>query len=91
MQKLLRTSLAFDINCQQFRGNKKWSERMKNTFLSQGSQWNDEVEEKVKYIIAQTIPSKITESNDILISTKSGFLNGLVTALETMLDKETKQ
>lgn len=64
---------------------------MKNTFLSQGSQWNDEVEEKVKYIIAQTIPSKITESNDILISAKSGFLNGLVTALETMLDKETKQ
>ena len=89
--EVIKNEFSVDINCQQFRGNKKWSERMKNTFLSQGSQWNDEVEEKVKYIIAQTIPSKITESNDILISAKSGFLNGLVTALETMLDKETKQ
>ena len=89
--EVIKNEFSVDINCQQFRGNKKWSERMKNTFLSQGSQWNDEVEEKVKYIIAQTIPSKITESNDILISAKSGFLNGLVTALESMLVKETKQ
>ncbi len=89
--EVIKNEFSVDINRQQFKGNKKWSERMKNTFLSQGSQWNDEVEEKVKYIIAQTIPSKITESNDILISEKSGFLNGLVTALETMLDKETKQ
>ena len=89
--EVIKNEFSVDINRQQFKGNKKWSERMKNTFLSQGSQWNDEVEEKVKYIIAQTIPSKITESNDILISAKSGFLNGLVTALETMLDKETKQ
>lgn len=88
--EIIKEEFSVDIKCQEFRNNKKWSERMKNTFLSQGSQWNDSVEEKVKHVVAETIPNKITEISDILINAKSGFLNGLVTALEKMLDKETK-
>lgn len=88
--EIIKDEFSVDIRCQEFRCNKKWSERMKNAFLSQGSQWNDDVEEKVKHNVAETIPSKIIDINDILIPVKSGFLNGLVTALETMLDKEIK-
>lgn len=79
-----------NINCREFRGNRKWSDRMKNVFLSQGSQWTIDVEESVKYTIAEAIPNKIENINDIIISAKAGFINGVITAVEALLDRETQ-
>lgn len=59
---------------------------MKNVFLSQGSQWTIDVEESVKYTIAEAIPNKIENINDI----KAGFINGVITAVEALLDRETQ-
>lgn len=63
---------------------------MKNVFLSQGSQWTIDVEESVKYTIAEAIPNKIENINDIIISAKAGFINGVITAVEALLDRETQ-
>lgn len=79
----------FNVNiaCSQFRGNAKWSERIKQTFLSQGSRWTDSVESKVKLAVAQSIPDNIDNIDDIVIPQKSGFLTGVAAAVERMISE----
>ena len=40
----------------EFRGNKKWSDRVVNCFRSQGKQWNDTMEKRVKLCVAALPP-----------------------------------
>ena len=75
-----------DLKARDFRGNGKWSNRMKKTFLAQGSKWTDSVERDVKLLVAECIARRNTKNvESILIKEKAGFLNGLVTALERMV------
>ncbi|HBR30304.1 MAG TPA: hypothetical protein DD789_12805 [Firmicutes bacterium] len=85
--KSILDGFSVDINVSAFSGNRKWSDRMKDTFLSQGARWTDAIEKKVKFVVAEAIPDKMDNIYDVLIEQKSGFLNGVVTSLERMLDK----
>jgi len=82
-------TFGVDINVPAFRGSNKWSERMRATFLSQGSEWNDRIEQKVKETVARAIPEKITASNinSVVIKQKSGFIQGLTLAIEQMIQE----
>lgn len=84
----IKQEFSVNISAAEFRGSKKWSERLKNTFLSQGSRWTDTIEEKVKLVVANSIPEDIdsTTIDTIVIEKKSGFLVGLVNALEQMIN-----
>lgn len=73
-----------------FKGNKKWSDKLKDAFLSRGVNWTDTVEENVKTIVANSIPDNIGNIKEILIEQKSGFIQGLSDALEAMLESENK-
>ena len=73
-----------------FKGNKKWSDKLKDAFLSRGVNWTDTVEENVKTIVANSIPDDIGNIKEILIEQKSGFIQGLSDALEAMLESENK-
>ena len=84
---IILEKFGVDINCTQFRGNAKWSERMKQAFLSQGSRWTDTVESKVKLYVAQCIPDQIDEINNIVIPQKSGFLIGLAAAIDRLVSE----
>ena len=74
-----------NIGVSEFKSNRKWSERMKNVFLSQGVRWTDQVEKQLKLLVAETIPSKIDSIEDVLIIQKSGFMNGLAAVIENMI------
>ena len=74
-----------DINCTQFRGNLKWSERMRQVFLSQGSRWTDAIENKVKIVVAQSIPDSIIDIDSVIIPQRAGFIIGLVSAIERLI------
>lgn len=63
---------------------------MKATFLSQGTRWTDSVEKKVKLVVAEAIPNKIDNIYDVLIEQKSGFIHGVISSLERMLDNAEK-
>ena len=82
----VKEQFAVNIDMPTFKGNKKWSERMKNTFLSQGQAWTDSIEQKVKSIVANAIPT--TGSSSILNPNKRGSIDSLVTALENMLEQK---
>lgn len=78
-----------DINCSQFRGKAKWSDRMREVFLSQGARWTETIESKVKIAVAQSIPEAIEIIDNVIIPQKSGFLTGLVSAIERLIAEDS--
>ena len=68
-----------------FRGNAKWSDRVRQVFLNAGYQWNDRTESSVKYEVANAIPTKIDNLDSVLIPQKSSFIQGVVDMIEAMM------
>ena len=71
-----------DLNVAEFRGNKKWSERVANCFRAQGKQWNDSMEKRVKLFVAESIPPDPEVS---LNQHKRSSIDALVTALNSLI------
>lgn len=85
-EKVISDNFGININCSEFNGNDKWSERMRRTFLAQGSRWTDKIAQDVKMAVARAIPEN-GEIADLIIKQKSGFITGLVNAIENMLEE----
>lgn len=86
-ERAIIDKFSVNIRCAQFRGNAKWSERMKLAFIAQGSRWTELVESKVKDAVAQCIPDVIDNIDDVVIPQKSGFLVSLAETVERMLSE----
>ena len=71
-----------DLNVAEFRGNKKWSERVANCFRAQGKQWNDSMEKRVKLCVAESIPPDPEVS---LNQHKRSSIDALVDALNSLI------
>lgn len=74
----------FGVNlksCKPFKQNKKWSNRVKECFMSQGKPWDSITEKKVKFVVANSV-CKNENIDDILIPQKSSFLYNLVASIE---------
>lgn len=72
-----------DVNVAEFRGNKKWSDRLADCFMAQGKQWNDIMEKRVKLAVANEIPE---DANLALNSHKRSCIDAIVSALEMLLN-----
>lgn len=72
----------YGVDIGRLSGNKKWSDKVKDVFLTQGKQWNDRVESKVKYTVANSVHKNPT---DALNEHKRNSIDALVTSLETMM------
>ena len=65
-----------------FRGNKKWSDRVKAVFLSQGKPWNNRIESTVKYVVANSV----RENPSIALNQhKRSSIDALVLSLESQI------
>lgn len=71
-----------DVGATQFRGNEKWSERMKKCFQSQGKLWDSKVKVQVKGIVAEALSGNPAT---FLNEHKRSSLDALVTSLSTKL------
>ena len=78
------SEFGVDLNVPEFRGNKKWSDRVSACFKSQGKQWNNEIEKRVKLCVAEAIPLNPAEA---LSQYKRSSIDALVKALESMLSR----
>jgi len=85
-EEILLSEFQTDLNVSQFRGNKKWSDRIKDCRVSQGGRWSTEIEAKLKLRVAESIPENIKNIEDIVIPQKMGFLTGLVQSLERFIE-----
>ena len=81
----IRNKFSVDLGVTSFRNSKKWSDRVKAVFLSQGQRWTDTVEKKVKMEVAKLIP--VEDADSVLDEHKRGSIDALVNALENMLSQ----
>lgn len=79
----IKDGFSVDLSIATFRGSKKWSDNVKDAFLSQGQRWTETIEKKVKTIVADAIPDE--NADGVLNQHKRGSIDALVTALENML------
>lgn len=75
----LRTTLASP----KFKGNKKWSDRVKAAFEHQGKVWSAKIEMALKWDITELV---IANPGKALNAHKRGAFDGLVAALEEKLN-----
>lgn len=76
------SEFGVDLNVAEFRGNKKWSDRVAECFKSQGKQWNDTMEKRVKFCVAEALPSDPVVA---LNQHKRSSIDALVTALNSLI------
>lgn len=81
-QSSLQAKYGVSILSPKFKGNDKWSERMKETFRHQGKPWSDQIEAAVKSDIAELVE---TNPAIALNQHKRDPFEALVTALERKL------
>lgn len=76
------TEFGVNLNVTEFRGSNKWSDRVADCFRSQGKQWNDTTEKRVKLCVAEAIPS---DPASALNQHKRSSIDALVSALNSMI------
>lgn len=71
-----------DLGVNKFKGNNKWSDRVKNVFMDQGKPWNDSILAKIKNTVGQSVSK---DPKNALNSHKRNSIDALVLALERMI------
>lgn len=81
-QDIILNEQGVDITSTKFRGNDKWSQRMRTIFLDQGKPFTDSLLMKSKYLVAAAI---VKNPRSALNEHKRNSLDALVSALERMI------
>jgi hypothetical protein len=71
-----------DLTSAKFRGNQKWSQRIRTTFLDQGKHFTDELLMKSKRLVAAAIAKN---PKGALNEHKRNSVDAVVSALERMI------
>lgn len=78
-KNIIQEEFGVTIEVSEFRGNKKWSDRVAACFKSQGKLWNDTMEKRVKLAVANEVPE---DANLSLNPHKRSCIDAVVVALE---------
>jgi hypothetical protein len=81
-KNLINEKFGVRLDVAEFRNNRKWSDRMKVTFKSQGKNWSEAIEKEVKVIVAQGISGNHEIS---LNEHKRTSIDALIRSLEEMI------
>lgn len=81
-ETILLQQFGVRIDVREFRSNKKWSDRIADCFRSQGKPWNDTIEKRVKYVVAESVPN---DDRVALNSNKRSSIDALVSAVDALL------
>ena len=76
------SGIGIDLSLGKYRGNKKWSQRLREALLDQGKISNDETISKAKYIVAQAVARN---PKIALNDHKKNSIDALINALERLI------
>lgn len=85
-EKVVLHEFGVDIKDPVFRGNAKWSERVKACFEKQGKPWTDAMKAQVKAVVAEAISKNPSAALNIH---KRSAVDALVAALERKLETKS--
>lgn len=81
-KSILNDEYGINLSVSEFKNKNKWSDRLKQVYLSQGKIWNENVEKRVKFSIANCINP---DHDKALCKYKRTSIDALVKALEVMV------
>lgn len=81
---ILKNKYGVSIQSPKFKGNAKWSDRLRDTFRHQGKPWSDKIEAAVKSDVASLVESS---PDRVLSAHKRSCFDALVLELESKLGK----
>ncbi len=81
-QQEVLEKFGVNLGCPQFRGNRKWSNRVGDAFLNQGKIWNKGAESKVKYLVAECVAKNPKAA---LNQHKRNSIDALVESMEGLI------
>ena len=81
-QNEVLAEFGVDLSDSSFRGNAKWSDRVRACFEKQGKPWSDAMKAQVKAVVAEAVAKRPV---DALNSHKRSAIDALVSALERQL------
>ena len=81
-KETILTELGVDLSSAKFRGNGKWSQRLRTTFLDQGKPFTDALVAKAKFLVANSVARNPRLA---LNDHKRNSIDALVSAVERML------
>lgn len=79
---VIRDEFGVDLDVPEFRGNRKWSDRIADCFRAQGKQWSDTMEKRVKLAVANVLPPVPASAFN---QHKRSSIDALVTALNRLI------
>jgi len=82
ISKKVLEKFGVNLGCPQFRGNRKWSNRVGDAFLNQGKIWNKGAESKVKYLVAECVAKNPKAA---LNQHKRNSIDALVESMEGLI------
>lgn len=75
-------TFGVNLDSAEFKSNKKWSDRMKSTFMNQGKPWDEEILRRVKSVLSEEVSKN---SSACLNQHKRNSIDALIVALEKMV------
>lgn len=78
----LTNKYRVSVQSRKFKTNKKWSVRMRDTFVQQGKPWDERVESEVKSLVAENVARHPANA---LLAARRGPFDALIAALTTRL------
>jgi hypothetical protein len=79
---MILSEQGVDLTSAKFRGNGKWSQRIRTTFLDQGKPFTDGLLVKSKYLVAAAVAKN---PRGALNEHKRNSVDAMVSALERMI------
>ena len=67
---------------------KKWSDQMKELFLTKGKPWNDRIENNIKQIVADEVCNNIEVGNEVLLDFGKECIDTLIDNIKNQLTKK---
>jgi putative ATP-dependent endonuclease of the OLD family len=86
-KQMVFTRYGVNLESPKFRSNRKWTERMRDTFKQQGKDWNDLLENEVKHSVASLV---VASPELALNSHRRASLDALAEAIRFHLDNHAK-
>ena len=83
---LLLNKFSLNTDNSAFRGNKKWSKRLKSLSMVEGTNLTSSMENNIKLAIAELIPDNISDFDDIFFVPKLNPIKSLISSIERMLE-----
>lgn len=80
--KEVKERFGIELDCSQFKGNEKWSDRVKAACIDQGKLWTDNTQSQIKFLVAECVANNPKSALNVH---KRNSIDALIKSLEELI------